>query len=77
MGTTVADVIRSMSDLELAGFLTEIISERDQIMSDRLAEQGVPHGLIEMPQISIAYNLAFLRRPAEEVFYLDEMGEEE
>ena len=68
---TVADVIRSMSDLEMAQFLEAIISERDKVMSEKLQEQGVSNTLIEMPVLSVAYNLAFLRKPAEYVFDLE------
>ena len=69
---TVADVIRSMTDFELAEFLSTIISERDNVMSEKLAEQGVPHSLIEMPTLSVLHQLRFLRRPAEDVFNLEE-----
>ena len=69
---TVADVIRSMTDLELADFLSMIISERDSVMSEKLAEQGVPHSLIEMPTLSVLHQLKFLQRPAEDVFNLEE-----
>lgn len=68
---TVADVIRSMEDIELAQLLNEICSERDHVMSEMLEEQGVPHDLIEIPCLSVAHHLAFLRRPAEEVFDLE------
>ena len=61
---TNADFIRGMSDIELAKFLEQVMSERDAIMSERLTEQGVPNSLISMPTISIAHHLAFLRRPA-------------
>lgn len=68
---TVDDFIRSMSDLEMAQFLEVIISARDQVMSKKLQEQGVPNTLIEMPVLSVAYHLAFLRKPAEDVFDLE------
>ena len=35
---------------------------------EKLEEQGIPHDLIEIPCLSIAHHLAFLRRPASEVF---------
>lgn len=68
---TVADVIRSMNDIELAQLMNEIFSERDHVMSEMLEEQGIPHDLIEIPCLSIARHLAFLRRPAEEVFVFE------
>ena len=64
----VADTIRSMNDLELAQLLNEICSELYHVMSEKLEEQGIPHDLIEIPCLSVAHHLAFLRRPAEEVF---------
>lgn len=63
---TVADWIRGMTDIELAEFITGIISERDHIMSEKLAEHGVPNSLIEIPAISVARHLEYLRRPFEE-----------
>lgn len=63
---TVADWIRSMTDEELAAFITGLISERDHVMSEKLAEQGVPNSLIEIPAISMARHLEYLRRPYEE-----------
>ena len=68
---TVADVIRNMTDMELADFLSMIIYERDNVMSEKLAEQGVPHSLIEMPALSVLHQLKFLQRPAEEVFNME------
>ena len=65
---TVADVIRSMDDIEIAQLLNEICSGRDHVMSEMLEERGIPHELIEIPCLSVAHHLAFLRRPAEEVF---------
>lgn len=69
---TVADMIRSMTDLELAQFLEAIISERDKVMSEKLTAQGVPHSLIEIPALSVMHHLKFLQRPAEDVFELEE-----
>ena len=69
---TVADMIRNMSDLELAQFLEAIISERDKVMSEKLTAQGVPHSLIEIPALSVMHHLKFLQRPAEDVFELEE-----
>lgn len=63
---TVADWIRCMTDEELAAFITVLISERDRVMSEKLAEQGVPNSLIEIPAISLARHLEYLRRPYEE-----------
>ena len=74
---TVADTIREMNDIELAQFLSLIISERDHIMSERLQEQGVPNTLLEMPMMSVAHHLAFLKRPAEDVFDFDAREESE
>lgn len=62
---TVADWIRGMTDEELAAFLTGIISEKDHVMSEKLAEQGVPNSLIEIPAISMACHLKYLQRPFE------------
>lgn len=58
---TVADWIRGMTDEELAAFITELLSERDHVMSEKLAEQGVPNSLIEIPAISMACHLEFLQ----------------
>ena len=72
----VADIIRSMDNLELAQFLNEICSERDHVMSEKLEEQGIPHDLIEIPCLSIAHHLAFLfdweydNKPDQPDFYL-------
>jgi hypothetical protein len=60
---TVADWIRSMTDEELAAFLTSLISERDHVMSEKLAEQGIPNSLIEIPAISLARHLEYLQGP--------------
>lgn len=73
---TVADMIRNMTDMELAHFLETIISERDKVMSEKLAAQGVPHSLIEMPALSVMHHLQFLRRPAEDVFELEDNDED-
>lgn len=62
---TVADWIRNMTDEELAAFITGLISERDHIMSEKLAEQGVPNSLIEIPVVSMARHLEYLRGPFE------------
>ena len=62
---TVADWIRGMTDEELAAFLTGLISERDHVMSEKLAEHGVPNSLIEIPIVSMARHLEYLRRPYE------------
>lgn len=69
---TVADMIRNMTDLELAQFLEAIISERDKVMSEKLTAQGVPHSLIEMPALSIMHHLKFLQSPAGDVFEVEE-----
>ena len=63
---TVADWIRGMTDEELAAFITGIISERDHVMSEKLAEQGIPNTLIEIPAVSMARHLEYLQRPYEE-----------
>lgn len=63
---TVADWIRGMTDEELAAFITGLISERERVMSQKLAEQGVPNSLIEFLPISLARHLEYLRRPYEE-----------
>jgi hypothetical protein len=60
---TVADWIRSRSDMELAVFLTELISKRDHLMSEKLAEQGISNSLIEVPELSVLNNLTYLRQP--------------
>lgn len=62
---TVADWIRGMTDEELAAFITGLISERDHVMSEKLAEQGVSNSLIEIPAISMARHLEYLQRPFE------------
>ena len=69
---TVADVIRNMSDMQLAEFLEMIISERDEVISESLSEQGVSHSLISMPALSVLHHLRFLQRPAEDVFNIEE-----
>ena len=69
---TIADWIRSMDDIEMAQFLDAIISERDKVMSDKLAAQGISHSLIEMPMLSVAHHLQFLRSPREQYFDFEE-----
>ena len=63
---TIADWIRGMTDEELAAFITGLLSERDHVMSQKLAEQGIPNSLIEIPTISLARHLEYLQRPMEE-----------
>ena len=63
---TVADWIRGMTDEELAAFITGLISERDHVMSEKLAEQGIPNSLIEIPAVSMARHLEYLQSPFEE-----------
>jgi hypothetical protein len=69
---TIADWIRSMDDIELAQFLYAIMSEYDKVMSDKLSAQGVPHSLIDMPVLSVAHHLQFLRSPREDYFEFEE-----
>ena len=69
---TIAEWIRGMTDIELAQFLEAIMSEYDKVMSDKLAAQGVPHSLIEMPALSVVHHLQFLRSPREQFFEFDE-----
>lgn len=63
---TVADWIRSMTDEELAAFLTALISERDHVMSKKLDKQGIPNSLIEIPEVSYLRHLEYLRQPMED-----------
>ena len=65
---TIADWIRNMTDEELAAFITGLISERDRVMSEKLAEQGVPNSLIEIPAVSLARHLEYLQRLVEDEF---------
>lgn len=65
---TVADVIRGMSDSDLANFLALIVSERDKVISESLREQGIENTLYEAPALSVIHHLNFIQRPAEEVF---------
>jgi hypothetical protein len=58
---TVADWIRSMTDIELAQFIEMILSEREKIMCEKLAAQGVVVSLIEMPVISVSNHLEYLQ----------------
>lgn len=58
---TVADWIRSMTDIELAQFIEMILSEREKIMCEKLATQGVVVSLIEMPVISVSNHLEYLQ----------------
>ena len=62
---TIADRIRGMTDEELATFLTAILSERDRIISKQFAEKGVPNTLVEVPIVSYARHLEYLRSPWE------------
>ena len=62
---TVADWIRSMDDTELATFFTMVLSERDKIMCEKLAVQGVSHTLVEMPLLSVAQQLEYLQSEME------------
>lgn len=72
---TVADIVRSMNDVDLAQFLYTIISERDKVISESLAEQGIPNSIISIPSLGLMHHLKFLRQPAENVFSFE--GEEE
>ena len=58
---TVADYIRSMTDMELAGFMHAIIAERDAIVGEQLARQGIQSTLIEFPAVSLANHLKYLQ----------------
>lgn len=63
---TVADWIRSMTDEELAAFITGLLSERDHVMSEKLDAQGIPNSLIEIPEVSYLRHLEYLQQPMEE-----------
>ena len=58
-------MIENMTDEELAAFITGLISERDHVMSEKLAEHGVPNSLVEIPAISFARHLEYLQSPFE------------
>ena len=57
---TVGDWIIGMTDMELAQFLEMILSERDKVMCEKLAERGVVISLIEMPVLSVKHHLKYL-----------------
>ena len=63
---TVADYIRSMTDMELAGFLHAVIAERDVVVSKQLARQGIQSTLIEFPAVSLKRHLEYLQSPIRE-----------
>jgi hypothetical protein len=58
---TVGDWIRGMTDMELAQFLEMILSERDKVMCEKLAERGVVISLIEMPVLSVKHHFKYLQ----------------
>jgi hypothetical protein len=60
---TVADWIRSLSDIELAQLLYTLLHERDLLVSKKLAEQCIQSSVIEMPIVSLANHLRYLRSP--------------
>lgn len=74
---TVADAIRSMTDMQLAQLFMTIIDERDKIMSEKLEAQGIHNSLVRLPVLSLAHHLQFMKRPAEEVFELDMIEDDE
>jgi hypothetical protein len=61
-----------MDDMELAQFLYAIMSEYDKVMSDKLSAQGISHSLIDMPVLSVAHHLQFLRSSREDYFEFEE-----
>lgn len=63
---TVADWIRSMTDEELAVFITALLSARDHAMSEKLDALGIPNSLIEIPEVSYLRHLKYLQQPMEE-----------
>lgn len=69
---TVADVIRRMDDQSLARFLSSLLEERDKVIMESLAEQGLSVSLVSMPDLSYAHNLNFVKQPAETVFHFEE-----
>ena len=71
---TVAEWLRSLPDIELARFLDLLLTEWMKVLSDRLAEQGIPHSIIEIPTLSVAHHLEMLQGPVEDFI---EFGEEE
>jgi hypothetical protein len=59
---TVGDWIRSLTDIELAVFLQTTLSERDKVVCEKLAKShGIKIELIEMPDLSVAKHLKYLR----------------
>lgn len=62
---TVADWIRSMTDMELAQFLEMILSERDKVICEKLSKQGIAIRLIETPVISVKKHLEYLQSQME------------
>ncbi len=63
---TVADWIRSMTDVELAQFFYTLLHERDLLVTKQLAEQGIQNSLISMPAVSLAKHLRYLQSPMKE-----------
>ena len=63
---TFADWLRSRTDMELAVFLSTLLSERDRAMSKKLDELGIPNSIIEMPELSVLTHLKYLQQPMEE-----------
>lgn len=69
---TVAEWLRSRSDIELARFLDLLLTEWVKVLSERLAEQGVPHSIVEFPALSVANHLEMLQGPVEDFIEFEE-----
>ena len=59
---TWGDLIRSMSDEQLAELLQAIIHERDLLIIEKLQKQGVEASLIERPALDFQKHLEWLRK---------------
>jgi len=62
---TNADLVRAMSDEELAELFGAIIREREIILLRELREKGVEASIVEIPELTYNAHLEWLKQPAE------------
>lgn len=62
---THSDVIRAMTDEELAELFFHVMSERDRRILDKLSELGIDADLVEIPAASISAITAYLQEDAD------------
>lgn len=63
---THGDHIRSMTDPELAEFITDIIMDVQRTMARKLSQNGIPITIVETPYVIMNRVLLNLKKPIEE-----------